>query len=120
MNKVLNKIRLRRRKLKPAKFQARWAEIRKMLAHKEQWSEAIVAADKLLADALKKSHYKGKSTGERMVSAHDTFSDTDAVWFGHKLRNKLMGEAPPTLKEKDVKKALVGIGQALKDLGALK
>ena len=120
MNKVLKALRLRRRSLKPAKFQARWAEIRKMLANKDQWSEAIVAADKLLADALKKSHYKGKSTGERMVSAHDTFSDTDAVWFGHKLRNKLMGDTPPPLKEKDVKQALVGIGQALKDLGALK
>lgn len=120
MNNALKKLHLRRRTLKTEKFQPRWQEICKMLPHKEEWSDAIIKADKLMEDALKKSHYKGKSTGERMVSAHNIFSDSDGAWFGHKLRNKLVSDTPPKLKEKDVKHALLGIGQALKDLGALK
>ncbi len=120
MNNVLKKLRLRRRALKSEKFQSRWKELQKMLADKDKWGEAIIAADKLLDEGLRKLHYKGKTTGERMVAAHSLFSNIDGVWFGHKLRNKLVSEEPPVLKEKDVKQALMGIGQALKDIGALK
>jgi hypothetical protein len=119
MNNVLKKLHLRRSKLKPAKFQARWKELQKMLPHKDEWPFAVIKADKILDDALRKLHYKGKTTGERLVAAHELLSDVDGVWFGHKLRNKLVSENPPTLKSKDVKSALMGIGQALKDLGAL-
>lgn len=112
--------RLPRRKLKVEKFQERWKELQRLLAHKEQWGEAIIAADKLLDEALRKLHYKGKTTGERMVSAHKMFSDIDGVWFGHKLCTRLKSEEPPKLKKADVRDALMGIGQALKDIGALK
>jgi hypothetical protein len=119
MNRVLKALRLRRRSLKKAKFQARWKELQKMLSNKEDWDKAIIAADKLLDEALRKLHYKGKTTGERMVAAHELFSNIDGVWFGHKLCSRLKSEEPPKLKEKDVKQALMGIGQALKDIGAL-
>lgn len=120
MNKVLKALRLRRRTLKTEKFQKRWKELQKMLSNKDQWDDAIIAADKLLDEALRKLHYKGKTTGERMVAAHTIFSDIDGVWFGHKMRNKLQSDDPPKLKESDVKNALMGIGQALKDVGAIK
>ena len=120
MNRFLKALRLRRRVLKPEKFVPRWKALQKKLAHKDEWNDAIIAADKLLDEALRKLHYKGKSTGERLVSAHNIFTDTNSVWFGHKLCGRLKSDNPPTLKEKDVKRALMGIGQALKDVGALK
>lgn len=120
MNKFLQALRLRRKTLKPEKFIPRWKALQKKLSHKDEWGEAIIAADKLLDEALRKLHYKGKTTGERMVSAHKLFTDIDGVWFGHKLCNKLKSDTPPPLKERDVKKALLGIGQGLKDIGALK
>ena len=46
-------------------------------------------------------------------------SNNDSVWFAHKLRNRLVHEQDIALREKDVREALVGIRQALKDLGAL-
>lgn len=106
--------------LKTENFQKKWKELQKLLAHKETWDEAIIQADDLLDEALRKLHFKGKTMGERMVSAHKKFSDSDAAWFSHKLRKRLQADDPPTLKERDVKKALLGTGQALKDLGALK
>jgi hypothetical protein len=112
--------RLRPRKFKTDKFQKRWKDLQKLCAHPETWPQAIIQADKLLNEVLKKGHYKGGSMGERLVAAHNQFSDSDGVWFGHKLSNKLIQNSELKLKERDVKEALIGIGQGLKDLGALK
>ena len=108
----------RPRKLKTVRFQDRWRDLQKLCANKETWSKAVVAADKLLDEALKKRRYAGKSMGERLTKAQRDLSDNEGVWFGHKLRNKVEHDQDVKLKESEVKKALIGIRQALKDLGA--
>jgi hypothetical protein len=80
---------------------------------------AIVDADKLLDEALKKRHFRGKTMGERLVSAQRMISDNDAVWYAHKLRNRLVHEPNVRLKKKEAQAALAGFRQGLKDLGAL-
>jgi hypothetical protein len=102
------------------KFTERWNEAQKLCASKNTWPLAIINADKLLDDALKQSHYKGKTMGERLVSAQRDLSDNDAVWFAHKLRNKLVHEEFGDLKKREVQKVLLGFRQALRDLGALR
>lgn len=109
----------RPKQLNVTHFADRWKELQKLLASKETWPLAIIDADKLLDEALKKSHFKGKSMGERLVSAQRDLTNNDGVWFGHKLRNQLVHEANFKLKKKQVQDALVGLRQALKDLGAL-
>ncbi len=101
-------------------FNTRWRELQKMCGDKTTWPLAIIDADKLLDDALRKSHIKGKTMGERLVSVQRSLSNNDSVWYAHKLRNKLVHEQYDKLKERDVKDALIGFRQALKDLGALK
>ena len=107
-------------RLNTKKFTERWNEAQKLCASKNTWPLAIINADKLLDDALKQSHYKGKTMGERLVAAQRNLSDNDAVWYGHKLRNKLVHEEYGDLKKRDVQKVLLGFRQALRDLGALK
>ena len=107
-------------KLNHEYFQMRWKDLQALCGDKKTWPLAIIDADKLLDEALKKSHYKGKTMGERLVTAQRNLSNNDAVWFAHKLRNKLVHEQHVGLKEADVKSALIGFRQALKDLGALK
>jgi hypothetical protein len=102
------------------KFTERWSEAQKLCASKNTWPLAIINADKLLDDALKQSHYKGKTMGERLVAAQRDLTDNDAVWFAHKLRNKIVHEEYGDLKKRDVQRVLVGFRQALRDLGALK
>lgn len=109
----------RPRALDVAYFQSRWKELQARLRDKSQWAEAILDADKLLDTALKKKRIRGGSMGVRLVKAQRLFSDNDGVWFGHKLRNKIDADPTIKLKESEVKQALVGIRQALKDLGAL-
>ena len=111
--------RLRPRKLKVARFQDRWHVLQKMCANKDTWAAAIISADKLLDEALKKKRFAGKTMGERLTKAQRVLSDNEGVWFGHKLRSKLEADIATPLKEADVKQALLGIRQALKDLGAL-
>jgi hypothetical protein len=105
--------------LKTDEFQAAWKELQKLLRDKAKWAEAVLNADKLLDEALKKKHVGGRSQGERLVKAQRLFTDNDGVWFGHKLRSKIDADPTMKLKEADVKQALLGIRQALKDVGAL-
>jgi hypothetical protein len=109
----------RPRMLNPEYYQKKWIELQKLCSEKATWPLAVINADKLLDEALKKRHFKGKTMGERLVAAQREFSNNDAVWFGHKLRNKLVHEDVKP-KESDVRQALVGLRQGLKDLGALR
>jgi len=109
----------RRPRLLDAKyFQEKWHDAQGLCKTKESWPLAVINADKLLDEALRRRHFKGKTMGERLVSAQHELTDNDAVWFAHKLRNRLVHETDVKLKQADVKKALVGIRQALKDMGA--
>jgi hypothetical protein len=109
-----------KRKLKVEHFETRWKALQKLCADKSTWPLAVIDADKLLDDALKKLKYKGKTMGERLVAAQRDMTDNDSVWYAHKLRNKLVHEDVSTIKEVAVKDALKGVRQALRDLGALK
>jgi hypothetical protein len=110
--------RARPKPLNPDYFQAKWKEAQGFCKNKEGWPMAVINADNLLDEALKKQHFKGKTMGERLVSAQRKLTDNDGIWYAHKLRNRLVHETDVKLKQTDVKKALVGIRQALKDLGA--
>jgi len=107
------------RKLNKIRYKKKWTKLQQLLPNKDTWPLAIIDADKLLDDALKKRRFKGKSTGARLVAAQHSLTDNDAVWFGHKLRNKLVHEQDIKLRKSDVRNALTGIRQALKDLKAL-
>jgi hypothetical protein len=112
-------IKRRPKHLKREYFKKRWQELQKLCANKDTWPLAVINADKLLDEALKKSKYRGKTMGERLVAAQHHLEDNDAVWNAHKLRNRLVHEDSTKLKEREVKQALVGFRGALKDLGAL-
>jgi hypothetical protein len=102
-------------------FKKSWEEVQRLCGDKVTWPLAIINGDKLLDEALKKSHYKGKSMGERLVSAQRDLSDNEQVWHAHKLRNKLVhDENPPTLKKRQVMNIMISLRQALKDVGALR
>lgn len=107
------------RSLNRTYFMERWKDLQKLCSNKETWPLAIINADKLLDEALRKSNFKGKSVGERLVSAQRSISDNDGTWSAHKLRNRMVHENDIALREQDVKNALHKFRLALKDLGAL-
>jgi len=112
--------RYRSRHLNNVYFAERWKDLQAHCKSRKTWPLAIIDADNLLDEALKRGLYKGKTTGERLVTAQHTLTSNESVWFGHKLRNKIAGEDVRKLKKQDILQALGGFRQALKDLGALK
>jgi hypothetical protein len=108
------------KKLKTEKYAVKWKEVQSYCRDKAQWPVALEEADKLLDAALKRRKYKGGSMGERMVSAQRIMTNNDGMWFAHNLYKKVAADPKLRLKEADVKAALIGFRQALKDLGAIK
>lgn len=108
------------KKLNADKFLGDWKELQSYCRDKGTWAQAVTDADKLLDKALKRRKFKGKRMGERMVSAQRMISNNDQLWFAHNLAKKVVANPSMKLKEEDVKTALIGFRQALKDLGAIK
>jgi hypothetical protein len=109
----------RRRKLKQQQFKERWIALQKYCGTRKTWPQAIIAADDLLDDALKRRGYKGKTTGERLVAAQHDITNNESVWLGHKLRKQIADIDVRKLRKQDVLEALHGFRQALRDVGAL-
>jgi hypothetical protein len=107
------------RRLNQQYFQMRWEEILSRVKTPEGMVLAVIDGDKLLDEALRKYGFKGKTMGERLVAAQRLLSDNDAVWYAHKLRNRLVHEPTVRLKKREAQNALAGFKRGLKDLGAL-
>src|SRR5665213_2296503 len=97
--------RRRPKKLKHDRFTERWKALQRLCVSRKTWPQAIIEADNLLDEALKKAHFKGKTTGERLVSAQHTLTSNDTVWFGHKLRKTIASEDVRKLKKNDALEA---------------
>ena len=79
----------------------------------------IIEADKLLDKALIEMGVPGKTMGDRLKRSGDKFTDINAVWRAHKLRNAIAHETDLEIGYKQASNALVIYKQALKDLGAI-
>ena len=79
----------------------------------------IINADKLLDKALVEMGIAGTTMGERLKKIPNKFSDIDAVWRAHKLRNAIAHEPDAEISYRQAAGALVTYRQALKDLGAI-
>lgn len=79
----------------------------------------VISADKLLDKALTEMGVPGKTMGDRLKRSGEKFTDVNAVWRAHKLRNALAHEDDLEISYKQACNALMIYKQALKDLGAI-
>jgi len=103
-----------------SRFEKKWIELLTRVRTPEGMILAVIDADNLLDEALRRRGFKGKTMGERLVAAQNSLTNNDAVWYAHKLRNRLVHESDARIKEREAKTALAGVREGLKDLGALK
>lgn len=76
----------------------------------------VVEADKLLDEALRHLGFTG-TLGEKLKQAGARFTNEDAVWRAHKLRNSLVHDLRKIPTDKEVDDAMRSYRQALRDLG---
>ena len=75
---------------------SRWQEVKNRLKSKNasDWKFAILEADGILDDVMKKIGYPGANLGERLVNIEPSdFDSLSEVWEAHKVRNRLAHEA---------------------------
>ncbi len=103
------------------KYRMRWLSIEQQLKRDESSSFhlAVLNADKLLDQALKDRGFRGETMGERMKNAKTSWSNANAVWTAHKLRNQIAHETDVQIDYDLARRALASFKQALKDLGAI-
>lgn len=83
------------------------------------WTIVIIEGDKLLDKAMMEMGLPGKTMGERLKKSGSRFSNLNAVWRAHKLRNTIAHEAGFEVSYRQAFNALAIYKQALKDLGAI-
>jgi hypothetical protein len=106
------------RRLNTKKFAKKWIYIQSLCKDRDNWPKAISEAEQLVKKAVTKKKFKGKNMGEKLTYGQRMFTDNDSLWYSYKIFKKL-DDKLLVLGESDVKKALYGFRQALRDLGAL-
>jgi hypothetical protein len=103
------------------KYRMRWLAIENQLNRDEpsSFQLSVLNADKLLDQALRERGVKGETMGARMKTAQTTWSNANAVWTAHKLRNQIAHEPDVNIRYEDARHALSSFKQALKDVGAI-
>lgn len=97
----------------------KWQQIEVLLSSGKPsgFRSAVVDADKLLDFVLKQQGFRGETMGERLKSARGKFSNENAVWQAHKLRNIVVHEAEYELMHFEAPEAVAKFKQAVRDLG---
>jgi DNA polymerase III delta prime subunit len=81
---------------------------------------AIIEADKILDDILKRIGYQGEDMGERLKQINrDQMGNIDEVWQAHKLRNQIVHQPNFRLNRGQTKRAIEAYQRALENLEAL-
>lgn len=103
------------------KYRRRWLEIEGIPKKNDQKScqFAIIEADKLLDIAMKEIGIKGDTMGERLKTAKARWSNQNAVWAAHKLRNQIVHEVDVKVSYDTTRRALASFKKALRDIGAI-
>lgn len=109
------------RQLDVNKYRKQWLSIERQLQRDQESSYhlTILNADKLLDHALRQSGAKGNTMGERMKASQAAWSNANAVWSAHKIRNQIAHEAEVRVTYDEARRSLAAFKQGLKDLGAI-
>lgn len=102
-------------------YQSRFLEIENKLKQENpaSYAMAVINGDKLLDKAMMEMGMAGKTMGDRLKKCGDKFTNVNAVWRAHKLRNAIAHETDLEISYKQAFNALAIYKQALKDLGAI-
>lgn len=103
------------------RYQTRFLTIENRLNKNNSASfmKTVIDGDKLLDKAMMEMGIPGKNMGERLKHSKDKFTDINAVWRAHKLRNALAHEDDLEITYRQALTALSIYKQALKDIGAI-
>lgn len=100
-------------------IKSRWVEITAMQNSPSGMKSALMEADKLLDHVMQAKGFAGDTMGERLQSstAKTAYSNLNAIWAAHKLRNQMAHEVNHDFVPQVTQKAIADLGQGIRDLG---
>lgn len=103
------------------KYQTRFLAIENGLNKNNSatFMKTVIDGDKLLDKAMVEMGIPGKTMGDRLKHSKEKFSDINAVWRAHKLRNALAHESDLEITYRQAQVAMAIYKKALKELGAI-
>lgn len=97
----------------------KWDEIQKKIdsENSADWKTAVIEADSLVDEIIKKIGYKGADLGERLKNIEPSdFTNLQNVWEANRIKNKIVREGETfQLTQKEAKEALEKYQKALKE-----
>ncbi|MBR2840092.1 hypothetical protein IKE82_02065 [Candidatus Saccharibacteria bacterium] len=102
-------------------YQTRFLEIENKLKKENPATYAItiINCDKLLDKAMIEMGVPGKTMGDRLKRGGGKFTNLNAVWRAHKMRNAIAHETDLEISYKQAYNAVAIYKQALQDIGAI-
>jgi len=104
----------------PEEKRLRWEKIKRYLAsdNSSDWRRAILEADSILDDIIKKIGYQGETFGDRLSQIKPAqFKNINEAWEAHKVRNRIAHEGEKFSLTKDEAERVIGLFEkALKEL----
>ena len=103
-------------------FAARWSKIKDRMAKMDEaeYKLAIIEADKLFDELLRRMMYKGKDMGERLQQiTSEQLSNINAVWESHKARNMLSHDISYHINYSDAERIIQNYEDAFRELEIL-
>lgn len=94
----------------PEERSTRWEEIKSHMDSENlaEWKIAIIEADSVMDDILKRIGYEGDSLGERLKNIEPSdFDNLQNVWEAHKVRNRIVHEGEKLVLSKDEAKQII-------------
>jgi len=100
----------------------KWQSVLDKLAKDDEDSYrlAVIEADKIFDDILKRIGYQGENMGERLKQLTTAqIANLDEVWQAHKLRNQIVHEPDSRLTHSQAQRAVEIYQRAMEDLEAI-
>ncbi len=87
--------------------------------NESQWKLALIDADKILEDLLKKNGFDGDGVGERLKNAEGKggLKSLQDAWEAHKIRNRIAHEAGFELTKREARRAVELYKKVFEELG---
>jgi hypothetical protein len=106
----------------PGKTDKKWDSIIKKIEGEDEgnYKLAIIEADTMLDDVLKKIGFTGEDMGERLKQVTpQQISNIEEVWEAHKMRNKIAHQMEFRVSQSEAERAIEIYQRALEDLSGI-
>jgi hypothetical protein len=105
-----------------SRIQKQWGKLRERLEQptEAEWKIAVIEADMLIDDVLRRMEYPGQSMGERLKGiTREQIHSLDNIWEAHKVRNRIVHDPDIRILHRDAREAIANFEVFLREVNLI-